>query len=105
MKRLLFLLAFLLVPVLAEAQLQPGARLVLSDYLTDDEGVVIHFVSPNPGPGQASDYYLRLTDADLTGAVTDVALRALINTKLRKKFRAVGVAVKIDPLINEEFQP
>lgn len=101
----LLVAALLAVPLVASAQVQAGARFVLTDYEADESGVTLHFVSPNPGPGQATDYYVRVLDNEIAGQATAESLSAFILTKLQKKIRAAGYSTKVDPLLGREYVP
>lgn len=75
--------------------------LTFMDYEVTDEGITLHFVSPDPGPGQASDKYLVLTDAELAGVTTLAALRDLVLTKAKRKLLAEGIATKLNGFIGQ----
>ena len=79
--------------------LKPSAVLVFTSYEVVDEGITMHFISPDPGPGQPSDWYVLLTDADLATVIDAATFQALVLTKLRRKFRAQGIASKLDARI------
>lgn len=83
--------------------LATNATMTFTDYETGDEGITLHFVSPNPGPGQVSDYFILLTDADLATITTQLQLKNLVETKLKRKLRANGIAAKLDPFIGQSL--
>ena len=64
-------------------------------------GLYLHFVCANPGPGEVSDYYVIVTDAELAGISTQAALRTLVITKLQRAYRASGIASKLDQFIGQ----
>lgn len=64
-------------------------------------GIIMKFVCANPGGGNPSDYTVYITDAELTGTSNTAALRTLVTTKLNRKYRATGLATKLDPLIGQ----
>lgn len=73
------------------------------DYLVNDDGVILHFLCPNPGAGMESDYYVLLTDAEIGSVATIPLLAALVKTKLQRKLRATGMAAKLDSLIGQSL--
>lgn len=83
--------------------LRANATLTFLDYNVNDVGIHMHFVSPDPGPGEPSDYYILLTDTDLAGVTTQLNLRNLVLTKLQRAFRAQGIASKLDPFIGQSL--
>ena len=68
-------------------------------YQIEDGGIRLHFVCANPGPGQVSDYFIFLTDADLAAVTSQAQLRTLVETKLRRALRATGIASKLDQFV------
>lgn len=83
--------------------LQANVTLTFTSYEVTDEGIVLHFVSPDPGPGEMSDYYVLLTDTELAGVSNQSQLATLIRTKLERRIRAVGIASKLDPFIGQSM--
>ena len=83
--------------------LRTNATLTFMDYNVDDVGIHMHFVSPDPGAGQPSDYFILLTDAALAGVTTNANLRNLVETKLKRAFRAQGIATKLDPFLGQSL--
>lgn len=83
--------------------LQPNAILTFLDYLVEDGGVRMNFVSPDPGPGQPSFYTILLTDADLAAVTTQPQLKSLVTTKLQRICRAQGFTTKLDPFIGQSL--
>ena len=83
--------------------LRTNASLTFTDYSVDDEGIHLHFVSPDPGPGEPSDYYIVLRDTDLAGVTTQGALRTLVENKLKRKLRSAGIASKLDSFIGQSL--
>lgn len=73
------------------------------DYEVKDDGIVLHFISPDPGAGKASDYYIFLTDSELAGISTQLALKTTVTTKLQRKLQAAGIATKLDPFIGQSL--
>lgn len=80
-----------------------GATLTFTGYTVDDAGIRSHFVCLNPGPGQANDYDIFLTDAELAGAQTQAQLVALAQGKLNRLLTAAGLAAKLDLLIGQSL--
>lgn len=81
--------------------LRPSAVLQFLDYAVDDVGWHLHFVCADPGPGEPSDYYILLTDSDLSGVTTMNQALNLIQTKCNRKFRAAVNGTKLDALIGQ----
>ena len=71
------------------------------DFEVRDDGIALHFVSPDPGPGRPSDYYVLLTDAELAGVNNQSQLRTLVTTKLQRKIQAQGIAAKLTPFVGQ----
>ena len=75
-----------------------------TSYEVLDTGVQLHFISPDPGAGQPTDWYVVVTDAELVGATTTILLRQLVLDKLNRKFRAAnGIATRLDPFIGQSL--
>ena len=83
--------------------LKVNATLTFTSYTVDDEGIHLHFVSPDPGPGEPSDYYVLLTDTDLANATTQAAVVNAVQNKLNRAFRFQGIAPKLDALIGQSL--
>lgn len=82
---------------------QPNATFTFTSYTVDDGGITLHFVCPNPGPGEANDYYVAVTDAELAAVSTAPQFVTLVTTKLQRKIRASGIASKLDPRIGSSL--
>jgi hypothetical protein len=72
--------------------LNPTATMTLADYEVLDVGVRLHFVSPNPGAGQASDYDVVVSDVELASTKTQAELAALVKGALNRRLLATGIA-------------
>ena len=83
--------------------LRINATMRFEDYEVVDQGISLHFVCIDPGPGMNSDYYVLLTDADLTGVSTQAELASLVRTRLQRRYRATGIATKLDPFIGQNL--
>lgn len=83
--------------------LRANASLQFTRYLIEDGGVRFFFVCANPGPGEASDYDVLATDAELAGVSTTPQLVTLVTGKLQRRWRANGIASKLDPLIGQSI--
>lgn len=83
--------------------LRPNAIMIFTDYAVVDTGITFHFVCPDPGPGLNSDYFVFLTDAELAGVSSQPQLRTLVQTKLDRKLRALGIATKLDAFIGQSL--
>lgn len=83
--------------------LNANLTMIFKDYAVSDAGVVLHFVCPNPGAEQVSDYYVLLTDAEISAAANTAALGLLAKTKLQRQLRATGLSSKLDALIGQSL--
>ena len=83
--------------------LQTDATMVFNSYEVVDEGLKLHFVCSNPGGGENSDYYVLVTDTELATITTQAQLKTLVQTKLQRKFRAQGIAAKLDIFIGQSL--
>jgi hypothetical protein len=81
--------------------LQANAIMTFVGYRIEGTGLTMQFVCSNPGGGEPSDYDVFLTDAEVTGTANLAALKTLVTTKLNRKYRATGLATKLDPLIGQ----
>ena len=72
-----------------------------SAYRIEDGGIRLHVVCANPGPGQVSDYFIFLTDADLAAVTSQAQLRTLVETKLKRALRATGIGTKLEPFVGQ----
>lgn len=80
-----------------------NAVMVFTDYAITDDGIGLHFVCGNPGAGQPSDYTIELTDTELAGVVTALALKNLATDKLNRKFRSANIASKLDAIVGQSI--
>ena len=80
---------------------QPNATFTFASYEIEDTGIRLHFVSPNPGPGQPSDYYVFCTDAELAAITTQPQLVNLVDNKLNRAIRAANIASKLDQFVGQ----
>jgi len=83
--------------------LQNNATMIFISYEIQDGGIQLHFVCPNPGAGEPNDYYILLTDDELTTVGTVQQLKTLVEGKLQRKLRAVGIATKLDTFIGQSL--
>ena len=81
--------------------LKTNATLEFSSYTVLDTGIEMTFTCPNPGPGEYSHYVILLTDAELATVTTQVQLRTLVTSKLQRRYRATGIASKLDQFIGQ----
>jgi hypothetical protein len=81
----------------------PTATMTFMDYEVLDIGVRLHFVSPNPGAGQASDYYITLSDVELAGVTSQAQLSALVKGALNRRLLATGIAGDLDSFIGQSL--
>ena len=81
--------------------LNASAVMTFSSYQVLEDGIALDFVCLAPGAGEETDYRVVVTNAEL-GAVTTLAdFRALVLTKLKRRYRAEGIASKLDGLIGQ----
>ena len=78
---------------------QANATFTFTAYEVRDDGIRMDFVCLNPGPGQANDYSIVITDAELAAVSTVPQFTTLVTNKLQRKIRASGIAAKLDPRI------
>jgi hypothetical protein len=83
--------------------INPTATLQFTDYEVTDDGIRLHFVSPDPGAGNNSDYYVTLTDVELAGAQTQAALIALVQGRVNRKLNAAGIAAKLALFVGQSL--
>ncbi len=83
--------------------LSTNATMIFLDYEVQDNGIRIHFVCPDPGPNEVSDYYITVTDAELSLITTLAKFKTLVLTKLQRKLRASDIASKLDPYIGQSL--
>lgn len=81
--------------------LKAGATLTFTAYAVEDGGITLRFLCADPGGGEPSDYGIVLTDADLATVSTALQFRTLVQNRLQRKFRAAGIASRLDPLIGQ----
>ena len=83
--------------------LKSNAKLIFDSYEVVDAGIYLTFLAPDPGPSQPSYWVILLTDADLTTAITQSDLSTLVRNRLQRKFRAAGIAAKLDSFIGQSI--
>ena len=81
--------------------LTANASLTFVSYMVTDAGIEMHFVCANPGPGEASDYRVTISDAEVAGVTNGAQFAALVDGKLQRKFRALNIASKLDQFIGQ----
>lgn len=69
----------------------------------DDAGIILHFVSHDPGPGKASDYSVRIPDGELTGD-PQRDIQNISNRIQRKLGRGIGASAYLDRLLGSIFE-
>lgn len=70
-------------------------------YQVTDDGVVLHFTWTNRNTPGTTEFYVLLTDGELSAITTQAQLRTLVMNKLNRKLRATGIATKLDPFIGQ----
>lgn len=83
--------------------LKANAALVFDSYEVQDAGIAMIFRAPDPGAGQPSYWQIFFTDAELSAISTQPQLFSAVTTKLQRKFRASGIASKLDPFIGQSI--
>lgn len=81
--------------------LTANATMVFQGYEVTDTGIQMHFLCPAPGPGENSDWYIFLTDAEISAVTTVAQFKTLVLTKLQRRYRASGIATKLDQMIGQ----
>lgn len=83
--------------------LKANAVLTFTDYTVNDDSIRFHFVCADPGPGQDSDYYVTMSDAEIAATANLAALRTAVTAKLTRKLRANGIASRLDAAIGSQI--
>lgn len=83
--------------------LRTNAVMTFTSYEVRDGDVLFHFVCADPGPGMESDYYIPVTDAELSATANAAQLRTALTTKLTRKLRANGIASRLDSFIGQSI--
>ena len=68
-------------------------------------GIRMWFMCANPGGGNASNYSIILTDAEIAAVVNAAGLKTLVEAKLGRKLRATSIASKLDSFIGSSVGP
>ena len=72
----------------------PGAEFILQqDFSVLETGEIkFHFLAPNPGPGENSDWYVSMTKAEYDAAAVSTALlRGELQKRLDMQIRGTGI--------------
>lgn len=83
--------------------LKPNARLTFVRYEVERDGVTLWFLCHDPGAGQPSDYPVFVSNTELAAITTQLQLRDLCLAKLKRWYRADGIASKLDALIGQSI--
>jgi hypothetical protein len=81
--------------------LAANATFTLTDYTIPDSGVQLHFVCANPGPSQVTDYIIVLTDTEISSVSTVADFKALVTTKLQRRYRTTALSTKLDGMVGQ----
>lgn len=81
--------------------LRPNASLEFQKWELLDDGLRLHFLCADPGPGEESSYAVTVTDAELSATANLAQLRTLVTTKLERRYRAATIAARLTPLIGQ----
>lgn len=82
--------------------LKTNATLQFTSYEVKNDGINLGFTCFDPGPGESNNWFVFVTDTELSGVSNLSQFRTLVLTKLQRKYRAYGVASKLDSLIGQE---
>lgn len=82
---------------------QANATFTFTAYEVTDAGIRMDFVCPNPGAGEANDYAILVTDAELATVTTLPQFTTLVTSKLQRKIRATNIATKLDPRLGQSL--
>jgi hypothetical protein len=74
-------------------------NLTFASYTIRSDGIDLRFTVNAPVAGQPTEYTIRLTDAEITGASTNEALRTLAVIKLSREIYATSIAARLEPLL------
>ncbi len=74
-----------------------------ADYEVLENGVRFHFVSPNPGPGLNSDYYVFFSGAEWSSISNQNQLDSEFTTRLTRLARLADVKARADGLLAKTF--
>jgi len=82
--------------------LKASAVLTFTRYVPELNGTVtLYFTCADPGAGESEEYFVSATDAEVTAITTLASAGTLALAKLNRKYRAVGIATKLDALIGQ----
>lgn len=79
-----------------------NAVFTMVGYRLEPELVYLQFRCLNPGPGNATDYEIALTDAEITSN-SNTQLRTLVEQKLLRLFRPTTLTTKLDTLVGQSI--
>lgn len=82
--------------------LKINATLQFTSYEVKNDGISLGFTCFDPGAGEANDYTVFVSDTELSGISNLSQFRTLVLSKLQRKYRAQGIASKLDSLIGQE---
>jgi hypothetical protein len=88
--------------------LKVNAEMIFQGYEILDGGINLHFLCLDPSDGQPTDagvptdYYVLITDTELSTISTAAQFKTLVITKLQRKLRATGIANKLDALVGQK---
>lgn len=81
--------------------LRANASLEFKRWELLDDGLRLHFLCADPGPGEWSDYAVTVTDAELSATANLAQLRTLVTNKLERRYRASAIAARLNPLLGQ----
>lgn len=83
----------------------PFTSLKFIDYVVVDNGINLHFLASGALPGTVTDYYINLTDIEISSARNSDQLKATIQRKIDRLYNGVGISVIVDAIQNTVFTP
>lgn len=83
-----------------------GAQFILQpDIETTENGIRFHFLAPNPGGGENSDYYLFYTNAEFDALTNQNQVDTSFTVRLARMIRQTDVRTKMQGLIGKAYTP
>jgi len=80
-----------------------GITFTLTSYEIQTNGINLHFVSPNPGAGMPTDYYVFISDEEIGVSLTSPVFTKIVQSKIDKLFSGGGISSFLDSNLNASF--
>lgn len=77
------------------------ATMTFIGYEVKDTGIEMTFLCANPGAGEVSYWPVEVSNAEVAALATLTDFRNLVIAKLQRKYRAAGIASRLDGLIGQ----